>query len=133
MMRVIKFRGFHADEHGKTVIKLDGKEIRGLWLVGDLKQYDGLCWIEEHAVIPETVGQFTGLNDSNNKEIWEGDIIKYGNTIHKVVFETRNKTAYFGLVYSDIKTLPFGHYQDLKQIEIIGNIFENPNLVEVAE
>ena len=84
-------------------------------------------------IIPETIGQYTGLCDKNGVKIFEGDIVKYDNTIHKVVFETRNKTAYFGLVYSDIETLPFGHYQDLKQIEIIGNIFENPDLVEGEE
>lgn len=128
-MREIKFRGFHADERGKTIIKLNGKEIRGKWLYGDLHT-DG-PYINEYKVIPETVGQFTGLTDKNGKEVWEGDILKYGNTIHKAVFETRNNTAYFGLVYSDVETLPFGHYQDLKQIEIIGNIFENPDLLEV--
>lgn len=82
-------------------------------------------------VIPETVGQFTGLCDKNGNKIFEGDIVKYGNTIHKAIFEQRNGTAYFGLVYSEIETLPFGHYQDLKQIEVIGNIHNNPELLEV--
>lgn len=80
-------------------------------------------------VIPETVGQFTGLTDKNKKEIFEGDIVRYGDTIHKVVFEQRNGTAYFGMVYSEIETLPFGHYQDLRQIEVIGNIHDNPELI----
>lgn len=75
-----------------------------------------------------TLGQFTGLTDKNGTKIFEGDIVRYGDTIHKVVFEQRNGTAYFGLVYSPIETLPFGNYQDLRQLEVIGNIYDNPEL-----
>lgn len=81
------------------------------------------------AVDPETVGQYTGLTDKNGTKIFEGDIVKYGDTVHNVVFEQRNGTAYFGLVYSTLETLSFGYYQDLKQIEVIGNIYDNPELV----
>ena len=81
-------------------------------------------------VLPETVGQFTGLTDRNGRKIFEGDIVRYCDTIHQVVFEQRNTTAYFGLVYSEIETMPFGHYQDLKQIEVIGNIHDSPELLE---
>ena len=81
------------------------------------------------AVDPETVGQYTGLTDKNGTKIFEGDIVKYGDTVHNVVFEQRNGTAYFGLVYSTLETLSFGYYQDLKQIEVIGNIYDNPELL----
>ena len=80
-----------------------------------------------------TLGQFTGLTDKNGVKIFEGDIVRYGDTIHKVVFEQRNGTAYFGLVYSPIETLPFGHYQDLQQLEVIGNIYDNPELIGGAD
>lgn len=82
---------------------------------------DGL-WCD---IIPETAGQYTGHTDKNGVKIFEGDIVRYGDTIHEVVFEQRNGTAYFGLVYSKSETLPFGHYQDLRQIEVIGNIYDN--------
>ena len=73
------------------------------------------------------------VSHSELKLNWEGDIVKYGDTVHNVVFEQRNGTAYFGLVYSTLETLSFGHYQDLKQIEVIGNVHDNPELLEVSE
>lgn len=88
--------------------------------------FGGDIYIE---VNPETVGQYTGLN-ANGKKVFEGDIVQYGDTVHEVVFETRNDTAYFGLIYSTNETLPFGHYQDLLQIEVIGNIHDTPELVK---
>ena len=99
----------------------------------DKHQFDDdeilLGW-SPYNVIPSTIGQYTGLTDKNGRKIFEGDIVRYGDTIHKVVFEQRSGTAYFGLVYSPFETLPFGHYQDLKQIEIIGNIYDNPELLK---
>ncbi len=84
-------------------------------------------------ILPETRGEYTGLTDKNGVKIFEGDIVRYGDTIHKVVFEQRCGTAYFGLVYSDMETLPFGHYQDLRQIEVLGNIHDNPEMLEGDE
>ena len=128
-MREILFRGKRADS--------------GEWVEGDLLQikYYNKPIIEckimpqtpvssAYPVLPETVGQYTGLTDRNGKRIFEGDIVRYGDTIHQVVFEQRNTTAYFGLIYSEIETMPFGYYQDLKQIEVIGNIHDNPELME---
>ena len=119
-----------------------GKEKNsGEWIYGDLRHIsDGhggyiLCIVDNTngrnndvigvEVVPETVGMFTGSTDKSGTKIFEGDIVRYGDTIHEVVFEQRNGTAYFGLVYSESETLPFGHYQDLRQIEVIGNIYDN--------
>lgn len=123
-----------------------GKSLKdNEWTEGYYCQY-GWTGKEKDYIIPDyasalygvevesnTLGQFTGLTDKNGVKIFEGDIVRYGDTIHKVVFEQRNGTAYFGLVYSPIETLPFGHYQDLRQLEVIGNIFDNPELIEGEE
>lgn len=125
--REILFRGKRTDN--------------GEWVEGDIHKNTEFSKAHIHPngervmsfeIIPETVGQFTGLKDKNGVRIFEGDIVRYGDTIHQVVFEQRNTTAYFGLVYSEIETMPFGHYQDLKQIEVIGNIHDNPELLETA-
>ncbi len=131
-MRIYKFRGFHADEHGETVIKLDGKEMRGVWYKGDLST-DGGYYIQEHSVIPETVGQYSGIPDIHGKEIFDGDILsKFSNyagkkIIKPVVFEL----GIFFWKYSDAAAMPLYDVRD--RAEIIGNIFENPELLEVAE
>lgn len=126
-MREILFRGKSLKDNEWT----EGYYCRYGW-TGKEKDYiipDYASALYAVEVESNTLGQFTGLTDKNGVKIFEGDIVRYGDTIHKVVFEQRNGTAYFGLVYSPIETLPFGHYQDLRQLEVIGNIFDNPELI----
>lgn len=136
-MREILFRG-QTRRYGEKV-RLNGEKIKSNWVYGGIFPQNGdgdfaIIYqqeptIEKYPVYADTVGQYTGLTDKNGTKIFEGDIVKYGDTVHNVVFEQRNGTAYFGLVYSTLETLSFGYYQDLKQIEVIGNIYDNPELV----
>lgn len=121
-MREILFRGKFGNEWKYGFLSIEPK---GLVIKEPYKNESSNVW----HIDPETVGQYTGLTDKNGTKIFEGDIVKYGDTVHNVVFEQRNGTAYFGLVYSTLETLSFGYYQDLKQIEVIGNIYDNPELV----
>lgn len=119
MMREILFRGKFGNEWKYGFLSIEPK---GLVIKEPYKNESSNVW----HIDADTVGQYTGLTDKNGTKIFEGDIVKYGDTVHNVVFEQRNGTAYFGLVYSTLETLSFGYYQDLKQIEVIGNIFDNP-------
>lgn len=129
-IRSIEFRGKRVD-NGEWIYGVPFFQENQCYMIEDLficdeYQCTGATNTE---VIPDTIGQYTGLT-ANGTKIFEGDIVKYGDTVHEVVFEQRNGTAYFGLVYSSIETLSFGHYQDLKQIEVIGNIHDNPELLK---
>lgn len=127
MTREILFRGKRVN---------NGEWVEGsYWYSRRSNTYQHFVFDDEGVwvgVDPNTVGRFTGLTDRNGVKIFEGDIVRYGDTIHRVVFEQRNGTAYFGLVYAACETLPFGHYQDLKQIEVIGNVYDNQELLEAS-
>lgn len=84
-------------------------------------------------VVPETVGQYTGLTDKNGKKIFEGDILKFIDSdcegiYLKVVF----KDCAFLLDDNGIipeNLLPSYSWLGL---EVIGNIHDNPDLLEVG-
>ncbi len=116
-----------------------GKNLLGKWIQGDLLQYRGsqILHIAQNytgaggqEVVPETVGQYTGLTDKNGKKIFEGDIVtmpKYGGGRHKSVIYFKNgKFAVDGSNYN---------FKDIcsKNMEVIGNIHDNPELLEVEK
>lgn len=84
-------------------------------------------------VIPETVSQFTGLYDKNGVRICENDIVYYDGSCYKVVFENRNGTGYFGIVVGENETWGFGNSTPAYMMAVVGNIYDNPELLDVTE
>ena len=134
----ILFRG-QTRRRGEKVRMADRAPVEGNWVyggvfapnqTGDFAVIYGYDPVEKHSVYRDTVGQYTGLKDKNGKRIFEGDIVNYNGTAHQVVFEQRGGCAYFGIVMDDTETWMFDASVPAYIMEIIGNIYDNPELLE---
>lgn len=139
-MREILFRGKRVDNgewvfgsyvfeprrkgaFGQTISELD----RERHYIVSKKNYE--FW----EVLPKTVGEYTGLTDENGKRIFEGDIVtyigevcivKWDDDTAKFVLENENLVCDFEEVWCNRFKL---------KIEVIGNVHDNPELLEVEK
>ena len=132
-----------------------GKTEQGKWVQGDLLHPDSFgngYSIEEftkgvndcYDVIPETIGQYTGLTDKNGKKIFEGDIVNYDGVFCVVRYGKHNIRC-CGCCYDYHSSVGFYLERDedcnntieaceeiWDELYIIGNIHDNPELMEGA-
>ena len=138
-MREVLFRG-------KEVA--DGKWIEGFYSAEEYNPYSGEV---EHipriqiigkcvslGVIPETVGQYTGLTDKNGVRIFEGDIVRYAerrlggedvSVAFPVTFDEGGFCAHHYFLNNWLRN-GLGGNTKLEDIEVIGNIHDNPELLQ---
>lgn len=113
-----------------------GKDIRGDWHIGLLAHIRNGWFISNkvgistaYEVRPETVGQFTGLTDKNGVKIFEGDIIK-GKGKNVFAVEYSQNIAGFITKGFGVLCCPCMNAGTMEFYEVIGNIHENPELLE---
>ena len=145
-------------------IKFRGKQLNGEWAYGDLLRIGGGCIIyigskietqtpdipkesnvaielfdnDIAIVIPDTIGQFTGLIDRNGKEIYEGDAFTVNGKYPRVVLWDKTCWALMPTEYFHDEMFWVMNLQHpgidwweefADKFEVIGNIHDNPELI----
>lgn len=149
MTREIKFRG--KVKHHDPMTNPETGWVEGYYFQdltqGEMRHYIFNCpcsW----EVLPETVGQFTGLLDKNGKEIYEGDILRgdeypyncdgVDNYFVEIVWAD-NVCGFYRIIHknsnSTVRGISHGNWneldeEDIKSFEVIGNIHDNPELLK---
>lgn len=131
-MRNIIFRGKRINRNGE-------------WGYGDLRRFGGNTWVFPHdkdaaydadVVDPETVGEYTGLNDRRCNPIYEGDILRVtslqpetlGKKMNVAVEYDGGRAAF--LVKNGEKFQQLGLCALENDVVIVGNIYDNPELLK---
>ena len=135
-------------------VLLRGKRTdNGEWIEGSLL---GIDWCDKpstysiapntpvsvfYSVIPETVGQYTGLTDTNGVRIFEGDIVRYAerrlggedvSVAFPVTFDEGGFCAHHYFLNNGLRN-GLGGNTKLEEIEVIGNIHDNSELLKGGE
>lgn len=152
-MREIKFRGYNKELHkwiyGYYIEVMDDSHIY------DPEQSKVSVWDDDNPNIgydmfgffevePESVGQYTGLKDKNGKEIYEGDIVEFPSSLNIFIDidysdykNTQPPKDIISPVYYAGGQFTFhwmygqeGQEVGFEDVEIIGNIYENSELLK---
>lgn len=152
-MREILFKGAQKVDGSKSLIWYEGSLIIETDGYTGEREYYIQNENGSYLVIPETVGQYTGLTDKNGKKIFEGDIVKHHFGEEKGIVRFGEYRQPFN---DDIHTKHIGFYVDWisgKEKELlrkdlgywvnldknydyeifIGNIHDNPELLKEAD
>lgn len=95
-----------------------------------MKNTDGVSGID---VDHRTIGEYTGLTDKNGTKIFENDILQvnfYDNEICRVYVCYKYGMFLCDTIYGEIEYDTLGMLWANYQLEVIGNVYDNPELIE---
>ncbi|WP_419957243.1 YopX family protein [Psychrobacillus psychrotolerans] len=155
MSRDVKFRGYAVDE----MVGSQWMFGTGIHKIVFTDEYAAKTGVKEESFVftesgwihvdPNSIGQYTGLKGKNGVEIFEGDIVRFVNFDttggHRGDSEHTGVVKYQSGIYEIWKNVDSEYYgsngafilnhawlQD-DEFEVIGNIYEHPNLLGVAQ
>lgn len=139
-MRTIRFRGesiYNKEWLYGSLIKIEKDRYAIIPDLNDIEIGKSISMYEVHS---ETLGQFTGLLDRTGKEIYEGDVISVNGKYLRLVKFIDEYACFCIARISDLdKNLETGYWQQVipgwwnnpdREIEIVGNIYDNPELMK---
>lgn len=135
-MREIKFRAWDEEKH--KMFQVDAVFIAGCYShrFSEFEETEGTSigpgdhgereiWESSNILM-----QYTGLTDKNGKEIYEGDVVKKLSAKGIRIGEIRFHHGAFVVIYPNIKSWKLASERGQQAIEVIGNIYENPELLK---
>jgi len=135
-MREILFRG-QIRRNGEKV-NMAGEPLPSIWKYGSVSPYGGVIYqaepeFKKFPVYYDTVGQYTGMMDKNGVKIFDGDIIQdvYCESIKYVVEYSSERCGFIPFAHGDgCGCCEVATIHDSTCCEVIGNIYDNPELLE---
>ena len=138
-MREIKFRGFRTVQkdwiYGNLIVDENGTKYI---VENNLFSADGHHLVydptDEPAFIDQkTVSQYTGMHDSNGEDIYEGDIVRTSdNDDELAVVEWDDEDLRFTVTHGNVVN-GLGEEYYPREVEVVGNIYDNPELLGGAD
>lgn len=89
--------------------------------------------IDSCSVIEETISQYTGLTDKNGTKIFEGDVLRNASNGKAAVVQWFSEHSAFMLWCKSENQVYWLYDNDFHNIEVIGNIYDNPELLGGAD
>lgn len=132
-MREIKFRFYDKENKEMNYCDLEDLCKDDYWFDGKTEVWSVL-YDSNNEQATFVVMQYTGLKDKNEKEIFEGDIVKVFSDTRWITGKVIYEHCGFIVDITNNKDLVFGRVEIIEKfIEVIGNIYNNPELLEKGE